>query len=160
MDDVQQFKSSNPFHQPGAFAGNKFAGKTDELPRPERSDPEYGNVTAAQLKELQGKWDFAEGARVEREAAFAESKAQKLTRETEEKQRRDAESAAVLQAQRDKREAALLAPAKRAYLAGGGDPEKWSEVAPGIAEDIRREQAILAGRSVAGDRIHSSVADF
>ena len=75
MDDVRTFTSDSPFHQPGAFAGNRFAGKTDELPRPDRQDPEFGHVPAWKLAELQQQWDFADGARIAREAAFAEATA-------------------------------------------------------------------------------------
>ena len=37
MDDrAPAFTSDNPYHQPGAFTGNQYAGKTHEIERPSR----------------------------------------------------------------------------------------------------------------------------
>jgi hypothetical protein len=128
------------YPSPSTFDGNQFAGRTDTVPRPDRSQLEYQHVADSYLAGLQTKWDHAEAFRVRRER-------DRIERETviaaEKQANADAETAKVAAHQAQIRNDALDA-LKRRYLASPGMTEAdWArEDHDALLRDQARRQAL------------------
>lgn len=145
-DDFPAFTSDNPYHQPGAFAGNQFAGLTHKLPRPDRDQPNYAHLPAHELKRQQGLWDFADGARIEREQWLAGVRKEQAAKAAEDQRRRDDQAKAKSDAQR----AETLAMLRKRFLATPGATEAdWAKRDPDTVFGEYAHSRMLSGE--AGD---------
>ena len=97
---------------PQDWARNPYAGKTIDIPRPDRADPECAHWAPRRLKEAQGQWDAARGAHEQREQWLADSRAAKAAEAAD----KEAKRAAELNAKSDADRAATLGALRDRYL--------------------------------------------